>query len=120
MTKKIYFSILFIIFTSGSCGILGTTPRVSETPEASKLITSDIENFYNAFDLAVRDTANAEEIFEKNYFSVGSPGLRDFYKSKIHSEEQFADFVMEYRNFYQSIRNSVTELSDGSRNFQKF
>lgn len=125
MTRKVnILTVYLIVLTLSSCGVLPFTQQASDSPEDSKIITSDINNFYHAFDLAVQDTANAEKIFKENYFSVGSPGLKDFYKSKIHSKEEFTDFVMFFQGFYQSIRSDISQLAELEqeifRDFKKF
>lgn len=86
--------------------------KVSQQPQGATLVTADIDNFYRAFDLAIRDTASAEEIFRKNYFKPGSKGLRDFYRTKIKSTSDFSEFVIKYQDFYQSIRADISDLSD--------
>ena len=47
-----------------SCSVLAQTSRVYNKPNASKIYTSDIDNFYKAFDLALNDTDNAKKIFK--------------------------------------------------------
>lgn len=101
-----------IISTFISCTTLFSNRKISEAPGDARIFTSDIENFYRAFDLALEDTANAKQIFEENYFKVGSKGLKDFYKSKIQSKEKFADFVIYHRDFYRSIEHNINDLSD--------
>lgn len=126
MKKTKVFPSLFlvlILFALESCSVL-SGKRTSNHPEESKIITSDITNFYEAFDLAIKDTANAQEIFEKYYFDKGSRGLKDFYKSKIRSKEKFSDFVIAYKDFYQSIRKDIADVNDLKKeifkNFKEF
>ncbi|SFT96990.1 Predicted Zn-dependent protease [Algoriphagus locisalis] len=89
-----------------------------------QIITSDISHFYEAFDLAKADPGNAKKIFNKHYFKKGSKGLHDFYKSKIQSKEKFAEFVISFQDYYQSIREDVSCLDDFKgvidKNFQAF
>lgn len=107
-----------------SCAALLQRPRVTKNPEETKLITTDIDNFYRAFDMAVQDTLNATDIFDEHYFQIGSKGLGDFRKSKIQSKSGFADFVIRHRQFYSSIQKNISDMVDLERqikvNFQKF
>ena len=66
-----------------SCSVLAQTSRVYNKPNASKIYTSDIDNFYKAFDLALNDTDNAKKIFKKEYFSKGTKVLKIFIKLKL-------------------------------------
>jgi hypothetical protein len=88
------------------------TSRVSNELNSSKIYTSDIENFYKAFDLALKDTNNAKRIFKKEYFSKGTKGLKDFYKTKIEDVDKFAKFVVRHKEFYSSIREDISNIDD--------
>jgi hypothetical protein len=107
-----------------SCSVLAQTSRVYNKPNASKIYTSDIDNFYKAFDLALNDTDNAKKIFKKEYFSKGTKGLKDFYKTKINDYEKFAKFVIKHKDFYLSIRNDISNIDDLEKqiysNFENF
>lgn len=120
----IFIVLLLSIIIFQSCATLFPNRNVSESPANSKFITSDISAFYKAFDLAVKDTANAIEIFERYYFEDGSKGLNDFYNSKIHSTERFSKFVISHHDFYRSIRTNVSDIKDLEteilKNFNEF
>ncbi|MBB3699511.1 DUF2268 domain-containing protein [Flammeovirga yaeyamensis] len=91
---------------------LSAFSKTSPDPAAPKLYTSDIENFYTAFDLVLKDTANANQIFKEKYFSVGTKGLKDFYKLKINDLDKFSRFIIKHQEFYKSIRKDITNIDD--------
>ncbi|WP_461532774.1 gliding motility protein GldB-related protein [Sinomicrobium sp.] len=107
-----------------SCATSFSSKKLLNDAENSKINTSDITNFYKAFDLAIRDTINATKIFKRYYFSVGSRGLRDFYKIKIRSKEKFSDFAIGYQDFYKAIEPNISDLTDLEseirKNYNKF
>lgn len=108
--KVFYYFFLICLFQSFS--LLAQNSKVSKDPRASKIYTSDIDNFYRAFDLAINDTINSNKIFKKEYFSKGTKGLKDFYKTKIKNVDAFANFVVRHREFYKSIRNDISNIDD--------
>lgn len=124
MRSKILISLLLFLFALQSCSVFNFGHKTSENPADSELITFDIDHFYEAFDLARKDTANAKQIFKKYYFKRGSKGLNDFHKTKIQSTEKFSKFVLTFEDYYQSIRNDITSLRDLeiqiNLNFQEF
>ena len=93
---KLKFNILFFIFSSIVYG--------------QKIYTSDVDNFYQAFDLACNDTTNAVRIFDKYYFKKGTKGLNDFYKFKIKDREKFSEKVIKGKEFYSSIRQDLKNV----------
>lgn len=103
---------LGIITILGSCATLFPNRKLSDNPESAAIITSDITHFYKAFDLAIKDTTHSTEIFNQHYFSIGSKGLKDFYKIKIQSKEQFSSFVIGHQEFYKSIKPNIIDLKD--------
>ncbi|CAL65831.1 DUF2268 domain-containing putative Zn-dependent protease [Christiangramia forsetii] len=109
-TKSIL--LLLLLISLQSCSVFNSGLKTTEKPTGSKLVTFDIDHFYNAFDLAIKDSSNAENIFNNYYFKKGSAGLSDFYKTKIQSKEKFSEFVLAFKEYYQSIRNDITDIKD--------
>jgi len=120
--KTFYYSLLICLFQS--CIVFSQISRVSKEPHSAKIYTSDISNFYKAFDLAINDSVNAKRIFKREYFSKGTKGLKDFYKTKIKDVDKFAKFVIRHRGFYKSIRNDISNIDDLKKqiylNFESF
>jgi hypothetical protein len=89
-----------------------------------KFYTIDIDNFYQAFDLACNDTTNAVQIFDKYYFKKETKGLKDFYKFKIKDKEKFSKKVIKGKEFYASIRRDIENVSQFENsiigNFNRF
>lgn len=85
--------------------------RSAESPHQSKYITSDIDLFYHAFDLAIKDTAKAAQIFKDEYFSKGSDGLQDFFVAKIGNVERFTKTVLKNRDFYANARKTIQQTT---------
>ena len=116
--------ILFALFLLLSPIVVSQPSKVTNQPGSSKIFTTDIDNFYKAFDLALRDTANAKKIFKKEYFSKGTKGLKDFYKTKIEDYDKFSNFVIKHQDFYASIRSDISNIDDLKRqiysNFESF
>jgi hypothetical protein len=54
-------------------------PQLNRDPETVKFVTSDIESFWRAYDLAAKETDKAKRvaIFQAEYLDKGSPGLND-------------------------------------------
>src|SRR5690349_10425468 len=67
------------------------------------LITSDIENFWKAYDAS--QPGNREEALQKLYLDAGSAGLTDFVKLRIRSAAALAAAVdRQYPKFYATVR----------------
>lgn len=92
--------------------------RFSDDPYSSQIVTSDIKNFYKAFDQALKDTAKAKEIFREKYFKVGSVGLGDFYLSKIRDEALFAKTILENQKVYASVRSTLQGMDVFKKDIQ--
>jgi Predicted Zn-dependent protease (DUF2268) len=70
---------------------------------AVSLVTSDIENFWKAYDAS--EPGNREAAFQKLYLDAGSAGLKDFVKLRIQSAKALAAAVdQRYPRFYATVR----------------
>src|SRR5206468_10675906 len=65
-------------------------PAANTDPYKAQLITSDIDNFWEAYERAQKDTANRYAIYKRYYIDKGSPGMQDYFASK-RSEEHTSE-----------------------------
>ena len=81
-------------------------PQLNRDPETVKFVTSDIGNFWRAYDLAAKETdkANRAAIFQTEYLDKGSPGLKDFLRLRIKSAENLVSAIDRMPRYYASIR----------------
>jgi hypothetical protein len=80
-------------------------------PKHAQLVTSDIDLFWRAYDLAAKDTAHAEQIYEREYFDKGSVGLQDYYQTKIVSVKLFVKNQRAKPEFYRAIRPNTARIA---------
>ena len=92
--------------------------RISD-PAKAKLVTSDIHNFWNAFDKVQKDTAHAAEIYTKYYFDEASPGLQDYFALKIFSIENFVANQKKKPAFYKAIRKNTLKVDQFKQQIQQ-
>ena len=79
-------------------------------PKKVKLVTTDIHNFWKAYDAAQRDTAKRKHIFTELYFNRASPGLQDYYMTKIWSIDAFIKNQDQKPDFYKAIRENTLKI----------
>ncbi len=79
-------------------------------PLKAKLVTSDIHNFWKAYDAVQKDTAHAADIYNKQYFEKASPGLQDYFRSRIFSTEAFVANQRKKVKFYAAIRANTLRV----------
>jgi hypothetical protein len=81
-------------------------------PANAQLVTSDITRFWRAYDLAAKDSAHAEAIYQREYFAKGSPGLQDYFGLRIGSVKEFVQNQRAKPNFYRAIRPNTLRIKD--------
>jgi hypothetical protein len=79
-------------------------------PQRAKLITTDIHQFWKAYDAAKKDTAQMTEIFQKEYFDKATPGLEDYIATKIGSIDLFVNSQKAKPRFYAAIRKNTLSI----------
>lgn len=89
--------------------------RVSPDPEGARLVTSDVQLFWQVYDrfrTAYRsdDTAAFGNMLETEYLARGTDGLRDFVPYRILGGKELAGKILEEPARYESIRQSSSSL----------
>lgn len=93
---------------------LAAAPRIrgqaaaSGDPEAARLITSDIQNFWRVLDGAT--PATAADLFQRDYLDIGSAGLRDFARLRVLSGAALAQAVSARSRYYAAIRANTLAI----------
>jgi hypothetical protein len=114
-----------IILLSIYC-IQGQTTQSNTDPNKAKFVTSDIDNFWCAFDLAAKETDREKkiEIFQREYLDKGSIGLKDFLRLRIKSAKTLTETVEKLPHFFASIRPSTLRIKEMEKqmrqSFRKF
>ena len=89
------------------CGFTSTTLD----PEQAEVVTSDVEHFWQAFDDAAKlPLTERAGVYTKEYFELGSEGLKEFNKRRIGSPEAFTRHVEENRAYYTKVRPQIGEV----------
>ncbi len=83
--------------------------KFSHDPDSAQIVTSDIENFWRAYDHIGAD--NAAEILQKEYLDPGSVGLHDFLELRIKSARDLAGTIRQRTLYYKSIRATTVRVS---------
>ena len=115
------------LLVSASAGAAQTAePHVNRDPERVQFVTSDIDNFWRAYDLANQESDRTKQIaiYQREYLDRGSTGLQDFLRMRIKSAEDLLAAIERQPKYYASIRSStlrVREMEDEMRgSFQRF
>ena len=82
----------------------------SDDPMKAKLVTTDITNFWDAYDRAQKDTANRLAIYKEYYIAKGSPGLQDYFAMKVGNMRSFVRGHDKKEKFYAAIRQNTLQL----------
>ncbi|MYD24488.1 MAG: hypothetical protein F4X08_01550 [Gemmatimonadetes bacterium] len=94
---------------------------MNSDPDEVRLVTTDIDHFWLAYDLSEGKTTEEKiNIFESEYFAKGSIGLKDFIDARIESAEGLVEVIEARPRYYASIRessNRVLDLTDQIRGY---
>ena len=84
----------------------------SSNGQKTKVFTSDIDNFWIAFD-SVRTTKNTSkqiDFVQKLYLDKATDGLKDFMKVREHSAKKHLDNILQYPKFWASLRPHTLDI----------
>ncbi|MGF6924647.1 tetratricopeptide (TPR) repeat protein [Chitinophaga sp. W2I13] len=84
-----------------------TVKNSTTDPYKAKLITSDVKNFWKAYELAKKDTAHALDLYKKYYVEPASNGLEDYLGYKVKNLKNFVKSVNTKPQFYAAVRKNT-------------
>ena len=101
----------YILFITTIC-VAQSKAQLNRDPHTVKFVTSDIGNFWRAFDLATKETDKAKRvaIFQTEYLDKGSAGLKDFLRLRIKSAENLVNTIDRMPKYYESIRPQTLQV----------
>ena len=100
--KSFYLIALLFLLVATSTFSQNTDPLKIE------IITSDLDNFWKAMELAKPDYEAA--VFQEHYLDKGSKGIGGFMKGRIESAENLAKYVNHFSEYYASIKTSTDQI----------
>lgn len=105
-------TVVFIILFSATVSLAQSPPKLNHNPELVKFVTSDIGNFWRAYDLATNQTDKAKRIaiYQAEYLDKGSAGLKDFLRLRIKSAENLVSTIDRMPKYYASIRRQTLQV----------
>ena len=85
----------------------------------SKIITSDIDLFWRAYD-SIRTTGDSLQqihLIQTIYLDKGSPGVKGFMKAKGYTAESYVKCIRSYPRFWNSIRPNTYKVKSLGNQF---
>ncbi len=79
-----------------------TAQEYPNDAEKAKICTSDIDDFWDAYDKVIVDTIS--NVFE-DYLNNGTIGLKDFIPGQIESAIELKKLILSEKDYYSKIRS---------------
>jgi hypothetical protein len=108
-TRSSHALLVAAILVAG-CGDSPTGPRLAATPETALLVTSDIVNFWEAYDAGGKD--GSATAFQRDYLDRGSAGLRDFIRLRGLTGSVLASNVRRYPRYFTDVRPNTLRIAE--------
>jgi hypothetical protein len=92
----------------GSSGGDPGIPSFTSNPEQAKIITSDIDHFWWAYNEAT--PVNDLKVYRDDYLEIGSVGLKEFADLKIGNVNNLVLKIWKHAKYYASVRSSTRAI----------
>ena len=79
-------------------------------PTKARVVTTDVDHFWKAYDLAQKDTVHRTAIYRQYYFDPGSDALQDYFSTKVKSIDRYIAAHDRKQAFYASIRKNTSKV----------
>ncbi len=110
---KRYIRLILILTCIFSTGIINGQDRVTTNPDSAHIITSDINNFWRAFDLLQNQKATDDslKVIKSIFVDNASEGLRQYMKAANCYEAQYLETIRKRRTDYLAIREKTEAIA---------
>jgi hypothetical protein len=84
------------------------------------IITSDIDNFWNAYDKirSTKDSALQYEYINKIFFEKGSEGLKAIMQAREYTDIDYIEAINKYPLFWNSVRQNTFQAKQFANNIE--
>ncbi|WP_160139638.1 Ig-like domain-containing protein [Chryseobacterium sp. c4a] len=93
---------------------------------AQKIISTDINNFWMAYDSIQKNNKNKSEVIERLFLDKKTDGLKAFMEIKKFGKDDYLNVIEKYPNFWNSIRpktfidsKKIKTINSAFRQFKK-
>jgi len=88
----------------------------SAQTQSNNVITTDIENFWNAYDQikSTKDSVKKYEILNSVFISRGTAGLKALMAARSYTDKSFIDAIEKYPMYWKSIRRDMFKAKNYS------
>lgn len=106
-------TIILLFWTIAVCNF-AFLAQVNRDPAKAQFVTTDIDNFWRAFDLANKESERAAKvkIFEREYIDKASDGLKGFISHRVQSAENLVAVIEKHPKYYAAIRPDTLRLAE--------
>lgn len=111
--KKI--TLLTFILTGFGYGLFGQN-------NTAKIVTTDIDNFWVAYDQIIQSSDSSERIqlINELYINKGTEGLKGLISVRRYEDYEFVNNILNYPNYWNSIRANSTYLLKDTEQIEKY
>jgi hypothetical protein len=108
-TVAIFFIFIVLFFTS------------SAQTTSQKVFTSDIDNFWRAFDSIQTTTDSLQQLkfIRELYIQKGTEGLKAFMQARNYTPELYVSLIRKYPKFWRSIRSNTLTVRSKAKEIEK-
>ncbi|WP_306351111.1 DUF2268 domain-containing putative Zn-dependent protease [Flavobacterium sp. '19STA2R22 D10 B1'] len=93
----------------------------SFSQKTQKIYTSDIDNFWTAYDSVqqVSDFSKKINLINKLYIDKGTKGLKAFMETRQYNDTLWVELIEKYPKFWNSIRANTLSVKKKTADFEK-
>ncbi len=104
-----YLSIVLFLLLIVSCKPISNSSKIEQQ---KMIITSDIPNFWNAYDkiIQTKDTTLQQKYLQELFFDKGSKGLDGIIRARRYTPQEYLKAINKYPLFWQSIRKNTLQV----------
>lgn len=91
--------------------LLTACSAVPPTESIPRIITTDIDHFWNAYDkiTSTEDTIEQRRYLQERFLDKGSPGLDGIMRARNYTPQEYLQAIRDYPRFWASVRKNTLQ-----------
>ncbi len=88
----------------------------------SQIVTTDLDNFWLAFDQISQSTDSVErlKLINELYIDQGTEGLKGFMAVRRYTDKEFVNNIINYPQYWQSIRGNMALVAQAEAQIEQY
>ncbi|TVR54739.1 MAG: hypothetical protein EA425_01390 [Puniceicoccaceae bacterium] len=107
----LFYGFGFLLTIGASAEAPEGLPELNHDPDRARIVTEDLDRFWEAWDRAAAAPEQRRDIFQRDYLDRATPGLEAFFELRIGEIDRLLRAIDGAPRYYASVREQMDQVA---------